>query len=103
MAVWLCEELHATGLVQFLQLGNDLWSVELQLLDARTRQREGDLEILAIVANHVADGVQCRHVAVLGNIADTTLVLIVIVVVVVSTDVEETIALQMDNLVYLEI
>ena len=75
----------------------------LQLLDSSTRQREGHLEILAVLLNHLQQGIQCRHIRTLCNVADTTLVLIVIIIIMISTDIKETVSLQMDNLVYLEI
>ena len=77
--------------------------MHFQLLDTNTRQRESHLEVLAIIANHVADGIQGRHITALGNVTDTTLVLIIIIVIMIGTDIEETIALQMNNLMYLEI
>ena len=103
MRVRLGQEFYTTGLVQFLQLGNDLRSVELQLLNTRTREREGYLEVVAMLLNHVADSRQCGHVAAVGNVGDATLVLVVIVVIMIGTDIKETVALQMDNLMYLEI
>ena len=77
--------------------------MELQLLDTRSREREGNLEILSVFADHFTDSGQCRHIAAIGNVCDAALVLIVIVVIVVCSDVKEAIALQMDNLMYLEI
>ena len=46
---------------------------------------------------------QCRHVAAVGNIGNAALVLVIVIVVMIGTDIEETITLQMDNLMYLEI
>ena len=103
VAVGLGEELHATSLCQFLQLGNDLRSMVLQLFYAGAREAECDLEILAVLCYHLLQRVKCRHVGALGNIGDATLVLVVIVIVMIGTDVEETVALQMDNLMYLKI
>ena len=103
MRVRLCEELYTTGLVEFLQFLNDLRSMELQLLNACTRQREGNLEILAMFLDHVTNSCQGRHVGTVGDIGDAALVLVVVIVVMIGTDIEETIALQMDNLMYLEI
>ena len=47
--------------------------------------------------------VQCWHIATLSNISDATLVLVVIIVIMIGTDIEETVTLQMNNLMYLEI
>ena len=103
MAIGLCKELHTACLVHLLQFLNDLRGVHLQLLDARTRQGEGHLEILAVLLDHVVERVECGHITALGNIGDATLVLVVIIIIMIGTDVEETVALQMDNLMYLEI
>ena len=103
MAVGLGEELHTTGLVELLQLLQHLGCMILQLLHAHAREREGHFEELAVVTNHVVQGVESGHVAALGYVADATLVLVVIVIVVVGTDVEEAVAFQMDNLMYFEI
>ena len=103
MTVGLCKELHATGLRHLLQLCDHLGCMVLQLLDARTRQREGHLEEVAILLNHVVQDVQRRHIAAVGDVGDATLVLVVIVVIMVGTDIEETVTLQMNNLMYLEI
>ena len=53
--------------------------------------------------DHIVESVQCRHIAALGNVGDATLVLVVIIIVMIGTDIEETVALQMNNLMYLEI
>ena len=86
-----------------MQLGYDLRGVHLQLLDAGAREREGDLKELAVLLDHVMECVQRWHVTALGDVGDATLILVVIVVVMIGTDVKETVALQMDNLMYLEI
>ena len=103
VTVGLGQELHAARLVHFLQLLQHLRSVHLQLLDAHAREREGHLEVLAVLLNHLVERVQGRHVGTFCNIADRALVLVVVVVIVIGTDVEETIALQMNNLMYLKI
>ena len=77
--------------------------MHLQLLDACSRQREGNLKELAVLLDHVVEGVQRRHVAALGNVGNATLILVVIIIVMIGTDVKETVALQMNNLMYLEI
>ena len=48
-------------------------------------------------------GIECRHVRTLSDVGDATLVLVVIVVIMIGTDIEETVTLQMNNLMYLEI
>ena len=103
MAIRLGQELYATGLVHLLELFEYLRCVHLELLDTCARERESNLEELAMLEDHVVQGVECRHVAALGDIGDATLVLVVVVVIMIGTDIEETITLQMNNLMYLEI
>ena len=64
---------------------------------------ERRLECLSVVGNHVEHGLQGRLVALFKEVGDDALVLVVVVVIVVGTDVEETIALEMYGLVYLEV
>ena len=103
VAIGLSEELHTTRLVHFLQLLQHLRSVHLELLDAYARKRECHLEVLAVLLDHLMERVERGHIGALGNVADATLVLVVIVVVMVGTDIEETIALQMNDLMYFKI
>ena len=56
-----------------------------------------------MLVNHIVQGIECRHIAALGDIGDATFVLVVVVVIMIGTDIEETITLQMNNLMYLEI
>ena len=56
-----------------------------------------------MLLDHIADSRQCRHVRAVGDVGDATFVLVVIIVVMVGTDVEETVALQMNNLMYFKI
>ena len=56
-----------------------------------------------MILAHLDECLQGRHIAALGDVGDGTLVLVVIVVVMVATDVEETVALEMDYLVNLKI
>ena len=103
MRIRLSEELYATGLVQFLQLLQNLRSVKLQLLHTDTREREGNLEILTALLYHLLDSIECRHIRALCDVVDATLILIIIIVIMISTDIEEAVAFQMGNLMYLEI
>ena len=103
MAVRLCEELHATGLVELLQFLKHLWSVHLELFDACSGERECHLEVLAVVANHIMQHIECGHVRTLGDVADATLILVVIVIIMVGTDIEETVTFEMNDLMYLKI
>ena len=53
--------------------------------------------------NHLTNSGEGRHIAAIGNICDATLVLVIIIIIMIGTDVKEAVALQMDNLMYLEI
>ena len=56
-----------------------------------------------MLVDHVVQGIEGRHIATLGDVADATLVLVVIIVIMIGTDIKETVTLQMNNLMYLEI
>ena len=103
VAVRFGQKLHAASLVELLQLLHHLRGMQLKLLHASARKREGHLEGLAVVFDHLQQRVKSGHIAALGNVADGAVVLVVVVVVVVRTDVEETVALQMYYLMYLKI
>ena len=102
MAIGLCQEVCLASLCNLLQEVDNLGSILLEHLDGYTRERETALEVIVLLA-HLQQCGQCGNVAVVGCIADGALVLIVIVVVVVLADFKETIALQMNRLMYLEI
>ena len=78
----------------------EITAENILLLDDDVELSPNSAEILL---NHLADGVQCRHITALSNVTDATFVLVVIVIIMVGTDVEETVTLQMDNLMYFEI
>ena len=103
VAVGLGEELHATSLVQLLQLLDNLRGVHLQLLNTCTGEREGHLEVVAVLLDHLLQRVQGWHITTLCDIGDATLVLVVVIVIMIGTDIKETISFQMNNLMYLEI
>ena len=103
MAVRLSKELHATCCSQSAQEVEHLGSILLNEFQRNTADAEGHLESLPVLFNHVEHCLQSRSVAFLEEFVDDALVLIVVVVIVVGTDVEETIALEMYGLVYLEV
>ena len=103
MAIGLSQELHTARLVHLLQFLQHLRRMHLQLFDTCTRERERYFEVLAVLLDHIVEGIQGRHIAALGNVSDATLILVVIVVIMIGTDIEETVTLQMNNLMYLEI
>ena len=103
VAVRLGEELYATRVVEFLEFCDDLWRVHLELFHSHARDRESHLKQSVIFGNHLADGVESRHVRLLSYLCDASFVLIVVVVVVVDAYVEETVSLEMYDLMYLKI
>ena len=103
MRVRLGQELHTARIVELLQLLYDLLGVQLELLHAHTRQRERHLEVLAVLLYHVEQGREGRHIRPLRYLTDDACVLILVIIVVVRAYVEETIALELYYLVYLEI
>ena len=103
MRVRFGQELYTARLVHSLKFLENLRCVHLKLLNTCTRKAECNLEELAVLVNHIVQGIECRHIAALGDIGDATLILVVVVVIMIGTDIEETITLQMDNLMYLEI
>lgn len=103
MRVRLGEKLHATRLVELLQLLEHLRRMHLKLLNAYARQRERHLEEIAVLLDHLADGVEGGHVRALHGVVNATLVLVVVVIIMVGTDIKETVTFQMDDLMYLKI
>ena len=101
--VRLSQEFYTTRIVELLQFLQNLRSVKFQLLHTHSRKRESYLEILAVLFNHLLKGIQGWHIRALSNLVDATVVLVVIIVIMVGTDVEEAVAFQMGNLMYLEI
>ena len=74
-----------------------------QLFNTCTRKREGYLEVISVLLYHLQQGVECWHIRTLCYVADASFVLIVIIIIMIGADIKETISLQMDNLMYLEI
>ena len=101
--VGLGQKLHAARLVELLQFVEHLWRMELQLLHTHARERERHLEVVAMLLDHLPDRVERGHVASVHDIGYASLVLVVVVVVVVGSDVEEAVALEVYDLMYLEI
>ena len=103
VGIGLCKKLYTSGAVKFLQFGQHLRGMELQLFHAYTGDGESHFEIFAVGIDHLLQGIQGRHIRTLGNVCDGAFVLIIIIIVVIGTDIEKTVSLQMDYLVYLEI
>ena len=103
MGVGLGQKLHAARLVELLQFVEHLWRMELQLLHTHARERERHLEVVAMLLDHLPDRVERGHVASVHDIGYASLVLVVVIVVVVGSDVEEAVALEVYDLMYLEI
>ena len=103
MRIGFGEEFDAARLVEFLELGEHLGCMELELLYADAGKGEGHLELFAKLLEHLFEGLECRHVGTLYDVADGAVVLVVVVIVMVGTDVEEPVALEMHNLVDLKV
>ena len=73
------------------------------MLNGAARERDGAFEVAAIALSHFDERVECRHIRIVGCFSDRARVLVVVIIIMVCADVEETIALEMDVLVYLEI
>ena len=70
-----------------------------ELFDGATGKADGTLEVLSITFGQLDKSLQGRDVGTVGGLGDGALVFVVVVLIVVGTDVEETVALQMDILV----
>ena len=103
MGIWFSEKFHTARVVEFLQEFNHLRSVVFKLLNGAARERDGALEVAAIALSHFDERVESRHIRVVGSFSDRARVLVVVIIIMVCADIEETIALEMDVLVYLEI
>ena len=103
MAVWFGQELHAASCRQPSKEVEHLGSILFDEFQGDATDAEGHLEGLPVFGNHVEHSLQGRLVALLEQFVYDALVLVVVVVVVVSSDVEETIALEVYGLMYLEV
>ena len=103
VAVGFCEELYTAGGCQPPEEVEHLWSVLLDEFQRNAADAKGYLEGFAVFLNHVEHCLQGRLVALFEELVNDALVFVVVVVVVVCADVEETVALEMYRLVYLEV
>ena len=103
VAVRLCEELDTACSHQLTQKFKHLRSVLLNEFQRDAADAESYLEGFAVLCNHVEHRLHGRLVALFCQFCDDAFVLVVVVVIVVGTDVEETIALEMYRLMYLEV
>ena len=103
MTVGLGQELHTACLRQRAEKFEHFGCVLLDKLQRNAADTEGYLEGLAVLLDHVEHRLQRRLVALLRQFGNDALVLVVVVVVMVRADVEETVALEVDGLVYLKV
>ena len=103
MRIWFGKKFHAAGLVHGLQLFDNLRGVHLQLLNAHSRQRERHLEVAIALPDHFLERVESRHVRSLHDVINASLVLVIVVIIMVRADIEESIPLEMYDLMYLEV
>ena len=102
VAVRLTKELNLSCGIDLVEEVNDLWCMELKLFQTYTREGEGNPKFRMILT-HLDKRLKGRHITTFGDVIDRTLVLVVVVVIMVATDVKKTVALEMDDLVYLKI
>ena len=103
MGIGLGEKLYTAGFVELLEEFDDLGRVVFELLDGAAGERESAFEVAWIGFCHLYEGFKCGNVGAFGCFTDGARVFVIIVVIVVRADVEETVTLQVDVLVYLEI
>ena len=103
MVIGLAEELHAAGLGQCAEAVDDLRSVAVELLERRTSDGEGDLELALLLLDSIEKDLVHGEVALLGDPLQDGPVGVVVIVVRVLSDIEETIEAQPCGLMDLEI
>ena len=103
VAVRFGKELHAACCSESAQQVEHLGSILLDEFQRNAADAEGHLESFSVLFYHVEHRLESGPVALLEEFVDDALVLVVVVVIVVGADVEETIALEMNRLVYLEV
>ena len=103
MTVRLSKELHATCCSQTAEEVEHFWSILFDEFQGNATNAESDFECLSVLGNHVEHSLQGWLVALFEEFVDDAFVLVVVVVIVVGTYVEETIALEMYWLMYLEV
>ncbi len=103
MGIGLREEFHASGVGKFLHRLDEFRHILLKLLQSRSTDRESHLEAVAILLNHVEQHLVGGQVRPVRDARDNVIVGKVVVIVVVVTDIKETVILEPERLMYLEI
>ena len=103
VSVWCGNKLYLACVGKLVQQIDELGHVLLELLDGDTCDRDRAAECALGVVDHAQQCLCCGDIALMGYAGHDVVVEEVIVVVVVVTDVEETIALETERLMYLEV
>ena len=103
VCIGLTQNFHAPSFGKLLHGIDELRNVLFQLFKRCAAYGKSNFEFLSIVANHLQQGFACRHIRAMSNASDDVIIGKVIVVVVVIADVEESVVLQTEWLVYLKI
>ncbi len=103
VVICLSEELHLTGIGQFLETPHHLRLIPVELLKSGTGDREGDFEILPILLDKIQKQLVHRKIALLGNPMEDGPVREIIIVMGVLADIKETVQSQPGGLMDLEI
>ena len=103
MWIRLAEEFTATCIVQLMQQFDNYRSMNFQLFQCYSRNRECYLECASIGSCHFNQRIQRRNIRTLNYFVDALFVGIVIIIIVVGAYLEETITFQMDDLMYLKV
>ena len=103
MVVGLAEELHATGLGELAEALDDLGRVAVELLQGRTGDGEGQLELALALGDRLEQEFVHRQIALLRDALEDHAVGKIVIIVRVFTDIEKPVQAQAGGLMDLEI
>ena len=103
MRIRLAKEFTTAGIIQLMQQVDHCRSMNFQLLQRHAWNRKRNFESTARILHHFNQCTKGRNIWTLGNFIHTHFVRIIIIIVMIITNIEETIAFQMYNLMYLKI
>ena len=103
MVVCLAEELHVAGLGQLAEALDDFGGVAVELLQDRTGDGEGQLELALALGDRLEQQIVHRQVALLCDALEDRAVGEIIIIVGVFADIEKSVKAQAGRLMDLEI
>ncbi len=103
MAVGLSEEFYATRLVEFFKEVENFGRVVFEEFESGTADADCALKETTVSLSDFDQSLKSGDVALFCGLSDGALVLVIIIVIMIGTDIKETIALEMDILVNLEV